>query len=469
MLGNGKHALPWLVVTLASLLASAEATWGCNIPVFRYALENWRPDPYQILVVSRGPLTEQQQQLVIQLENAGMDAERPANSQVYSLDLEQRDLAKLLEDEIRGPRAPVWAIEQLSAKLESTAAGSPRMVVLYPHVWDRTAWDVPLSAEHVEQLIDSPLRQEVARRLLDGQSAVWVLLESGDAAADQAAWERLQAELTRSADTVQLPARELIESDDEFRADVEIQLRVEFSALRLASSDPTEQAFASLLRGSEADLREFQKPIAVPIYGRGRTYFALVGDGINPDLIEENCQFLCAACSCQVKQENPGVDMLMAVAWDANIQGSAMPDLVLPELTGIGGLEMASFPSAKTPPASAPPDSAVQASPDGSAAPEGSPTGAATGPVREEADTAASSARGPAQTARDASRATPTGSEPHSATNASVEVDLDEDIADGVPRESGGFERQLLYGVVGGIALAVVLLTVGTFWLQRGA
>ena len=104
---------------------------------------------------------------------------------------------------------------------------------------------------------------------------------------------------------------------------------------------PQEAAFASMLLGSEPDLRDFDEPIAIPIYGRGRTFFALVGKGINEEMIHENCQFLCGACSCQVKQENPGVDMLMAVDWAGQVVGSAMPDLVLPELTGVGALELA--------------------------------------------------------------------------------------------------------------------------------
>jgi hypothetical protein len=41
-----------------------------------------------------------------------------------------------------------------------------------------------------------------------------------------------------------------------------------------------------------------------------------------------------------VKELNPGMDMLFAVNWDAHVRGSALADTVLPELTGIGGLEI---------------------------------------------------------------------------------------------------------------------------------
>ena len=60
-----------------------------------------------------------------------------------------------------------------------------------------------------------------------------------------------------------------------------------------------------MLLGSESDLREFNEPIAIPIYGRGRTYFALVGNGINPEMIEENCRFLIGACSVPSEAGKP--------------------------------------------------------------------------------------------------------------------------------------------------------------------
>ena len=227
------------------------------------------------------------------------------------------------------------------------------------------AWQGSLTGDHLSALVDSPLRQTIAERLLAGQSAVWVLLESGNAAADEAAFKLLQSELERLPSRLELPDRELIETDEFFRPEVAIELKVEFSVLRIRRDDPQEAAFVSMLLGSESDLREFNEPIAIPIYGRGRTYFALVGNGINPEMIEENCRFLIGACSCQVKQENPGVDMLMAVDWANRVVGTAMPEIVLPELTGIGALDAAEDASPFAPAAAeTEPDVSVAAAPE---------------------------------------------------------------------------------------------------------
>lgn len=460
------------VSAMLILVGSAATVTACNIPVFRYALENWQPDPYQVLVISRGSLDEQQMRWVETLRNASKKEDKPANLDVYELNLAEKGLDELLQDDFRQRRAPAWAIEQLRSIVERTRDGEARLLVLYPHVWDRVAWDTTLTAERVEQLVDSPLRQEIASRLLDGQSAVWVLVESGDRAADDAAWQVLERELERSKSVVKLPAQELIESDDEYRPEVEIELRVDFSAVRLAASDAREQAFAAMLRGSESDLSEFQGPLAVPIYGRGRTYYALVGDGIQARTIEDNGHFLCGACSCQVKQENPGVDMLMAVNWNAHIKGSAMPEIVLPELTGIGALEMVAIPEA---------DQGTAVS-DGSTRPSRTAKNDRVG----DSTTSASDDDSPAGTAavaaqpdeRKASATATTeawsseGAVPTVSGQDAAAHDEEHAIGAGDHREEASankpFSQRLLFVVAGGVCVTLAILAGATFWI-RGA
>src|SRR5262245_22546075 len=52
--------LPLLLVASFLLLPSANA---CTIPVFRYALERWRPDPYEAIVFHEGPLPAELQDI----------------------------------------------------------------------------------------------------------------------------------------------------------------------------------------------------------------------------------------------------------------------------------------------------------------------------------------------------------------------------------------------------------------------
>jgi hypothetical protein len=77
--------------------------------------------------------------------------------------------------------------------------------------------------------------------------------------------------------------------------------------------------------------------MAFPIFGRGRALYALVGNGVAPQLVGEACQFLTGACQCTVKAENPGVDLLMQVDWDNLVQPTEAIDASLPPLAGFTG------------------------------------------------------------------------------------------------------------------------------------
>jgi hypothetical protein len=52
------------------------------------------------------------------------------------------------------------------------------------------------------------------------------------------------------------------------------------------------------------------------IYGRGRALFSCLGDGIHRDNLIQDIDFVTGACSCTVKEQNPGVDLLMRYNWD---------------------------------------------------------------------------------------------------------------------------------------------------------
>jgi len=67
----------------------------------------------------------------------------------------------------------------------------------------------------------------------------------------------------------------------------------------------------------EEDLWKLKDTMVFPFYGRGRALFALVGEGINTENIEDVCAFLLGPCSCQVKAMAPGVDMLVRADWDS--------------------------------------------------------------------------------------------------------------------------------------------------------
>lgn len=327
-----------LTAILIGLLGPA--AMACRIPVFRYALERWAPDAFDVTVSvdgkvldpkqSHAELNEEQQQALQKLSSIGL---HQANVRLGSSSKAPtaKDADETDADEI-GTAGPA----------KRAATSEPQMTVQLTRRRERTreVWQAPLNLANVEKLIDSPLRKKISQRLLDGESAVWVLIESGNKDQDDLAASLIKQELANMAETIKLPDQSELEAESEFIADSSVDLRIDFSLVRLSRNDAKETAFLGMLLASESDLHEFNEPIAIPVYGRGRTYYALVGKGIRAELIAENCRFICGDCSCQVKEENPGSDLLFSVDWNAKVRGSAIPERELPPVTGIGSLEI---------------------------------------------------------------------------------------------------------------------------------
>lgn len=296
---------------------------ACSVPVFRYALEKWSPDPYEILLFHRGILTDAQVALLQRLTAETADGRPIANLKVTQVDLDQTPSAEHLS---------IWEAH--------AAATTPLLVVQTPARSGPkvTVWAGELSEPNVQMLVDSPIRQELASRILKGDSVVWVLLESGDPEVDDQAFATLTAELDRLQQTLTLP--ELAAEDVQELGIESGSLKLAFSALRLSRDDPADRLLVDMLLRIEPDLldAEFaEMPMAFPIFGRGRVLHALVGAGISAALIEDSSRFLTGACQCTVKAENPGVDLMMSVDWDGLVQPTMEKDTELPPLAGLTG------------------------------------------------------------------------------------------------------------------------------------
>jgi hypothetical protein len=309
----------WLLLCLALLApaVSAISLHACSVPVFRYALEHWPADPYQAIVFHRGPLSETEQALVRDLSADGLAGRLYANVSLHTIDLDQNPTPE---------EAEFW--RQLGAETLPWVVVRYPLAVRLPH----NVWSGPLSQPALEPILDSPARQEIARRIIDGQSGVWVLLEIGDADFDSAAAKFIETRLAYLMTVLQLPT---LEAQDIASGLVSVgneDLKLEFSVLRLSRNDPAEEAFVKMLLGTEADLGEIDAPMVFPIFGRGRALYALIGGGINRETIDEAAAFLIGKCSCQVKELNPGTDLLLAADWDGALKKQARPPSELPTL-----------------------------------------------------------------------------------------------------------------------------------------
>ena len=302
-----------LPAVLGGWLAPA-AVLACNVPVFRYALERWSPDPYVAVVFYREPLPAEQQNLVEALEKTGKEG--GANLLVLKANV---------SGEMSAPLRALWRAQPQPVL--------PWLVVRYPAQTgiEPEAWSGPLDAEAARTLADSPARREMARRLCQGDSAVWLLLESGHPEQDDALARTVDTESRKLERTLKLP--EASPGDPPMTAD--LPLRIAFSTLRVARSDLAERFLVAQLVNWNRHPDTATKPMLFPVFGRGRTLPPAIGTAIRSEVLGVIGRMVTGPCSCQVKQMNAGFDLLMAMNWEALIAGRPIKAPEVPALTGL--------------------------------------------------------------------------------------------------------------------------------------
>jgi hypothetical protein len=289
---------------------------ACSTPVFRYAMERWPADYYEGIVIHKGTLTDDDPAAMLL---------QTGTAEFLNLRVSPIDLASPETGDLTG---------LLGGPVPETL---PTLVLWYPLCKGRAApfWTGRFTPANVEMLMQSPKRKELAKRLTDGQTAVWIFIESGNDGKDKTAIQLINQELEKAT-------KQLNEAASALAEELQIpDISYEFSILPVSRSDPKEQMLIEILLKSEPDLDKYaDEPIVFPTFGRGRALFALVGEGINVDNLQEAIAFITGPCGCEVKMLNPGVDLLMAENWDASVmqfyqEFYETAEEPLPELTGV--------------------------------------------------------------------------------------------------------------------------------------
>ncbi|MGK0187929.1 MAG: hypothetical protein ACI9R3_003720 [Verrucomicrobiales bacterium] len=316
----GRSHLPQATCTatgiIACLLCLAAIACACSVPVFRYALERWPADPFEALIYYRGSIPDAEAQLI-----AAVEKSNTANLNFRAIDLDTETDPELIE---------LWEDEESDTL--------PWLVLTYPSAYPYLGpvTSGKITTDVLTSLSLSPMRQRIADDLIAGETAVWILLESGDQEKDDAAASALESRLAHLASNLELPTLEQEDIDAGLVSVSQDELKVAFSMLRLSRENSSESVLIEMLLDSEEDLSDQDAPIVFPVFGRGRILYALVGDGINAGTIDQAAEYIAGACSCQVKEQNPGVDLLIARDWDTAIGTSQIAERELPPLEGAG-------------------------------------------------------------------------------------------------------------------------------------
>ena len=331
------------------LLAAAVITEACQVPVFRYALERWQPDHYQLVIVHDGNLTSEEQSNVTYLEENLVGPNGP----MINLRFEALDLAKEEKQFAR------WK------KLHSDQNASVSIHLFFPfEAFEQDTdpiWNGNFTRNHINQILDSPARRELVKRILAGDSAVWLFLESGNKKEDEALFKTLEKYAKIAEREILVPEGVIQQSalddpnlrlgpgDEENILESSVPLKIAFSILRISRKDPQEVILRAMLLHLEDDLLDKEmedKPMLFPAFGKGRVLPPLIGAGISEENTLDDCGYLCGACSCQVKNQNPGMDILVKADWWTALEGSSViAEKELPPLTGVEDLIAANEPA----------------------------------------------------------------------------------------------------------------------------
>ncbi len=287
-----RFAAAFLIVLLSAYQAVA-----CDTPVYRYAMYRWMPAPYELYYFCDGPLDEAGAQLRARVQETVGASGPTTNLKFIPVDLQQdRELATIPPDV-----KEAWA--------KRTSQQLPWSLLLTP--MQQPLLEGGFAASEFDALIQSPARQEIGRLLEEGNAGVYVLIGGEDSAATELA-ELTVREVVADIASGKVPLAAAPNGEDESLPATTVQLGV----IKVNSADPAEKWFVQSLLLLEPDLAASQEPRLFLIYGRGRALFSSLGKGIHRDNLIMDVEFISGACSCTVKEQNPGVDLLMRYDWD---------------------------------------------------------------------------------------------------------------------------------------------------------
>jgi hypothetical protein len=264
-----------LVVTSFALAGDA---YACTIPVFRYALDRWEADKFELVL----PIGS---------------SERPE-----------------LSDLLRPHRANSTANLSIVTSKDPTAANSELRTA---RLGGQAVWGGELNATSLDQILDSPARQKILSKILAGDSVIWVIAQS-NSPEDLAEADRIEKRLRFLEQVAALPIQDPNDPDSQLGPGPDLQLK--FTTLRLDRNNPSETLLLKMLAGPSGDFDHASTSFAAAVFGRGRVLGAWPLEQLDDAALEDASMFLIGRCSCRVKDQNPGWDILMNVDWEKALQ-----------------------------------------------------------------------------------------------------------------------------------------------------
>jgi hypothetical protein len=146
--------------------------------------------------------------------------------------------------------------------------------------------------DELSGLTSSPLREKVASELMAGKLCVMLYLKTDNKEKDEKGLRALRNAIETS------PFGHII------------------TIVELSRNSREEHHFASLLLNVEDDLKDIPEPMLFGIFGKFKALEPLLGRGISEDNIKLMIDYFTAECSCLIKDDLPGTDILFTNQWE---------------------------------------------------------------------------------------------------------------------------------------------------------
>ena len=148
------------------------------------------------------------------------------------------------------------------------------------------------TVDELRGLTTSPMRKKIATELMSGKLCVMLYLKTGNNEKDEKGLKALYHTIESS------PFGKII------------------TVVELSRNSRDEYHFASLLLNIEDDLKHIPEPMLFGVFGRFKALEPLLGKGISEENINLMIQYFTAECSCLIKDDLPGTDILFTDKWE---------------------------------------------------------------------------------------------------------------------------------------------------------
>jgi hypothetical protein len=266
-----------------------------------YALNRWPPAPYQAIIIKDGTLNSKEQAALTKLKNSA-----EFNGGNLNIIIRQFNSAKLSESSFAA------AITDITRPVKDA-----QLYLFYPTVMEAKNhfWSGTLNTENVNKIINSPFRKKLADYLLRGNAGVFVILESDNDTTNNVTEVFLEKNLRKLEKEAALTAQKPITKDDHAYKGTAIPAKITYKTIKLPQNS-TDDILVSSFINIAPELQKIKNQVMIfAVFGQGRALPPMIGKSITEENIKYISSFLTGECSCEVKDMNPGFDLLMNINW----------------------------------------------------------------------------------------------------------------------------------------------------------